>query len=398
MANLAAAGRGVDRIIVTAVTSPSPVPENNYGIQYGWSNGHDWVSWDHCQGIIPDTVVKLFTLATDGRVAIRRTPLVTWTDVDVPNSDIVDVQVISDTQVLMLVRGAPTVIYSWDGTSAISSTPWLTLADTWVEDMVPVGFRVVGNKLYIAGNTADAPPQPVVIVKDLRSGAPASTAPYTIELDSRYPHLATSIALSGTNAVAVGTDDGLGHGDLWLIAADDATLITAAVPGITALIETVDGAYLVGGDDGGVYSITALLHATSQDEVTGGYALDSTRGWVTTGGLGEVYAYSGTTWSTLGSTSANMSRPSSASWYDGRLWVGGDSDHLYTYSAGLQVWQDYATLTGWTDISEIITWQGRMILFGANAGGHIRTLVISGAACTGRYVDEVALTLIDSED
>ena len=389
LAALALAGRAVSRVLATAILTSYAPPEAAYGLRFGVDLDGIWTNFADCQTIIPDTIIKLTELASDGRLAIEFTPLVGW-DTRAIASPVIDYQVISETQLLLLAAGPPGVIYEWNGVGPVST--WLTLVGTWAAGYTAIGFRVQGSRCYIIAETDDATGQPAILVQDLdTSGKPNDEAPYALEVASRHPHAFTAIETTDTGVV-VGTDNGLG-GDLWQIEANDVELLGSTIPGIRSLWRDGDAVW-VGGADGKVYEALVERFSSGQDTVNAGYAYPPSR-FALTGDAGNVYWASGTNWALL--AIADMAQPRAVTVYKNRLWVGGDTADLYMYDFATGVWQKYTTLADWTSVTLLVNFGGFLCVFGVNTDGVFGTLSITSAHLTARHVDEVALAIVDTE-
>jgi len=387
------AGRKASSVLMSAVITPEAAPENNYGLRFGLCSGGAWTNFDDCQTLIPEVVQAVVTPFEDARAAIEFTPLVAWDNVAMTASEVIDHQVVSDSLVLLLAAGAPAAIYSWNGEDAVAS--WLSLSGTWAAGYTPVGFRVLGSKCYIAAMTDDTNPQPAVLVQELDSvGEPTSADPYAIEMSSRYPHVITDICLA-SSYVIVGTDDSAGNGDIWRIDEDEVTYLTGSIPGVRCLWPSDSGDVFVGAANGSIYYGTTLDHATGEAQVNAGLEYGSSQ-FALTGSGGKVFRRTGGTWALLATATA-LTQPAACAIYNNRLWVGGNGPELYAYDFATAVWQQYATMTGWTAITDLVAFAGTLLVFGAAAGSIFRSLAITNAHIIGRYVDEVALQIVDTE-
>lgn len=387
-------GRKASRIEVSAIITSRANPENNYAIQIGVKEGQEWTSFDDCMTIIPDTVMKMYTPAEDGRIAILFTPLVAWDSWSIPNPDVIDIQVLDDVLYIMS-RGNPAVIYSWDGTNDVET--WLDLTDTWVENFTPVGFRICGDKVYIAANGGDNLNQPCVVVQDLdTAGSPVtSTPPYVLELKTRYPAQTTCIEVIDTK-VYVGTDDGSQNGTIWSIDVDDVLPYSLTMPGISGM--WADGSTIMTGSSNGlIYSGASLVDDTEQAVVNQGFKLGNDT-YITTGNLGAVYRLHGSTATLF--ANADMQETFGVAYYYGRMWVGGSSPVLYSYDTAEDVWSKYKDFTGdgWYSINRLVEFNEMLVILGNNDGGVFKTLQLASSHLSGRFVDEISLAVVDTEE
>lgn len=383
IAKMQGAGRKMRSIHVAPVITEGVSPELTYGLEWFFSPGTAWAGFDACQSIIPKHVQRLETPVDDGRIACRMTPLVQWADIDFDPADVIDHQEIAETRLLLLLDGAPAKIVAMNGLN--EPTSYLDLTGTWCAGYTPVGFRVIGNRLYIAANTDDASPQPVILVQELGStGLPNSEDPWGVEVASRNPHQATCCEAAGSNFY-LGTDNTAGAGHLWALTGDDLNQVATTVPGYRSL--WVDGTTIwAGGADGKVYEGATERLATGQDHVNLGYQAGVSH-FVATGDAGVIYRKTGSTWAEF-ATTTELTEPGPMAYFRNRLFVGGNGPELYCWDFLGDIWQVYKTFDDLTSITRLVAYGGALLVFGVGATA-IHALQINSYHLTGRYIDEV---------
>ena len=382
VAKIVGSGNKIRRIIATVPTTQGATPEENYAIDVFACIGGEWEGFDACQRLIPDRFQLLREPCEDLRLAVRFTPLVSWDSYALTDAAICDHQLVSESRVLLMLPGPPVQILSWTGSG--TPTTWYDLTGEWCAGYAGVGFRVLGNRLYIAANTDDASPQPVVIVQELDgNGAPATDAPYGIEVSSRNPHQMTDIEVSG-GKVWVCTDDSAGAGHLWTVDGDDLTLASSAFAGCRCLWAAADALW-VGTADGKVYRGTTLQFTTGEAHVNAGVAAGTVM-FALTGTAGKVFA--GPPWD-LFATATALTEPAAVAYSQGRLWVGGNGGELYCYDHATRLWQLYKDFADLTAITQLVVFGGALWVFGAGESV-FRALRVTTSHLVGRYMDGAA--------
>lgn len=378
-----AAGYKVRSVNVTPVITPGTSPELTYGLEWFIHPGSPWTGFDNAQSIVPFKAQRLETPCEDYIVACRMTPLVQWTDIALDPADVIDHQEIAETRLLLLLDGAPAKIVAMNGLN--EPTSYLDLTGTWCAGYTPVGFRVIGNRLYIAANTDDASPQPVILVQELGStGLPNSEDPWGVEVASRNPHQATCCEAIDANFY-LGTDNSAGAGHLWALAGDDLNQVATTVPGYRSL--WVDGTTIwAGGADGKVYEGATERLATGQDHVNLGYQAGVSH-FVATGDAGVIYRKTGSTWAEFATTDL-LTEPGPMAYFRNRLFVGGNGPELYCWDFLGDIWQVYKVFEDLTSITRLVAYGGALLVFGVGATA-IHALQINSYHLTGRYIDEV---------
>jgi hypothetical protein len=397
ISELVSGNRLISAVELSAIVTQHATPENNAGLRFGIHCPGDSVDFSEYQSLMPDKITKLEDFGgdrQDARLAIEFFPLVDWDDWACSPGQAIDVQVVRENKLILLTAGPAIKMLSWNGVDSVAT--WLDLTGTWAEGFTGVAFRVLGDKCYIAAQTDDANPHPMVLVQDLDADLnPVAREPYTIELRSRYPQAAKDIEVVGDYVYFATGGDSKGH--LWRISGDDVEpLVDFSTPPVEINTIWTDGTNLYCGCDDG----TVLLGVVEDtdlgvDAVYGGFSYGSAQ-YALTGDTGWVWRKSGTAWTQFAQVLA-FTQVSCAAVYRNRLWVGGNGPELYCYDFGRGVWQLYATLTDWTAITQLVAFAGYLCIFGTGSGDLFKALEISNAHITGRYVDEIALAIVRTE-